>query len=332
MSNHKGLKIAIGVSVIIIGAILYMFSTFLVNKNEVIYFVSKTNSENSTFWHSVERGVKVATDELGIELIFVGPEREVDLAHQIELVEQGIELEPTAIILAASDYTALADISQEVMDQGITFLTVDSDVAIDSSHSFIATDNVEASRLLGKKMAELINEEGLVGIISHLEGTTSSMDREEGFRQGVGAYNQIQLIDEIPYSNNDAEEAYRATEALVHKYPKIKGIFGTNEATLIGIAKAVDTMGLGEQITVVGFDISEAAAGYLERDIIQAIIVQRPFNMGYLSVKEAYKQAKSGKLFAFIDVIEFVDVDVVLVTKDNMFEEENQKFIIPFLE
>ncbi|SHJ65469.1 ribose transport system substrate-binding protein [Dethiosulfatibacter aminovorans DSM 17477] len=296
------------------------------NRNELIYFVSKTSSENSTFWHSVERGVKVAADELGVDLVFAGPERELDFDDQIRFVREGIEARPMAIILAASDYNVLADVSREVYDSGITFLTVDSDVNIEEEHSFVATDNVEAARILGEELAEFMEGEGTVGIISHLEGATSATDREEGFKQGISQYKNMKIVDEIPYSGNDTAIAYEKTKAFLEDYPEVTGLFGTNEATLIGIAKAIEDLGLNDRIMVVGFDISEEAASYLEKDIIKAIIVQRPFNMGYLSVKEAYRQAKGGKGSGFIDV------DVVLVDKDNMFQEENQKFIIPFLE
>lgn len=327
MKNHKGIKIAIGISSIIIIAILYMVMIIGGRGDaEIVYFVSKTSSENSTFWHSVERGVKVATDELGIDLMFVGPERESDLEQQVQLVQEGIDLHPMAIILAASDYTVLSEVAEAVVDRKIPFLTVDSDVAMNHPHSFIATNNIRASEILAEEMAELLGGKGLVGIISHLEGTTSSIDREGGFRQGMAAYENIRLIEEIPYSNNDADLAYDKTLEMVKEYPDIKGIFGTNEATVIGIAKALDDLGLKGQVLVVGFDISDEAASYIEKDIIQSIIIQRPFNMGYLSVMEAYKQAKSGK------EAEFIDVATVLVTKDNMFDEENQKFLIPFLE
>ena len=327
MKNHKALKMAVVIGAVILVTIIYM--VVIIGRNsqsETIYFVSKTSSENSTFWHSVERGVKVATDELGLELVFVGPERESDLEQQVRLVKKGIEMNPMAIILAASDYTLLAGVSEEVIKNKITFLTVDSDVNIAAKHSFIATNNIKASKLLGDEMAQLIEREGLVGIISHLEGTTSSIDRVEGFRQGLAAYDGIELIEEIPYSNNNAELAYNITTDMIEMNPDLKGIFATNEATLIGIAKAVDNLGMKDQISVVGFDISDEAASYLEKDIIQSIVIQRPFNMGYLSVMEAYKQVKYGK------ELEIIDVDIVLVTKDNMFDEENQKFLIPFLE
>lgn len=327
MRQHKGLKYVIGISAVIIVVVLYMIVLIRQNnQSEVIYFISKTSSENSTFWHSVERGVQVASDELGLDLVFVGPEREQDLDDQVALVRQAIDHDPMAIILAASDYTALAEVSEEVMSNHITFLTVDSDVAIEEDHSFIASNNIKASELLAHEMAKMLDETGLVGIISHLEGTTSAIDREAGFRQGIEGYQGIDLIEEIPYSNNDAYVAYNKALKFIEQYPQVEGLFATNEATLIGIARAVDAMKLQDQIHVVGFDISDTAASYLEKDVIQAIVIQRPFNMGYLSVVEAYEQAKHYK------APEVIDVDIVLVTIDNMFDEENQKFLIPFLE
>ena len=327
MKRYSFSHILIGVvGILSLALIVLLVKVNMAKKNEVIYFVSKTSSENSTFWHSVERGVNVAADELGVDLVFLGPERELDFDDQIGFIREGIQAQPMAIILAASDYNVLSEVSQDVMDSGSTFVTVDSDVNIDEEHSFVATDNVEAARILGEELAEYMKWEGTVGIISHLEGTTSARDREEGFKLGISQYENIEIVDKIPYSGNDAEIAYEKTIAFIGDYPEVTGLFATNEATLIGIAKAVEDIGLKDKIAVVGFDISEEAASYIEKNIIKTIIVQRPFNMGYLSVKEAYRQANGGKATGFINV------EVVLVDKDNMFEEENQKFIIPFLE
>jgi len=327
MKKHKGIIRAAMVGCFIVFMIIYMVSGLRSNKSsDIIYFVSKTSSQNSTFWHSVERGVNVAADELGLQVVFVGPKKEIDLVDQIQMVKDGIAEDPMAIILASSDYNVLKDVSQEVIENGITFVTVDSDVNIDSEHSFIATDNIEAARQLGEIMAKEIDGAGRVCIISHLEGTTSAIDRIDGFKEAIEAYENIKLVEEIPYSDNEASIAFEETKAMIEKYPDIVGIFGTNEATLIGIAKAVDELDKKDQITVVGFDISEAAAGYLENNVIHTIVIQRPFNMGYLSVKEAYEQAKSGR------VSQTIDVDIVLVTKENMFDEDIQKFLIPFLE
>ncbi len=327
MMKHRGLMLSLGVGCLIVAALLYMFGIISAGpESEVIYFVSKTSSENSTFWHSVERGVKVAGDELGVDIVFVGPEREINLEDQIAYVREGIERKAMAIVLAASDFNALSEVAEEVIDEGITFIAVDSDVNIDDNHSFVATDNVAAAEYLGEEMARSLNKKGLVAIVSHLEGTTSAIDREAGFRKALSRYDDMKLIDEVPYSKNDSEIAYEKTLSLIESYPDVKGIFGTNEATLIGIARAVDELGKKEAITVVGFDISEEAAGYLEKDVISTIVIQRPFNMGYLGIKEAYEQAKYKKEPTFIDV------PIVPVTKETMFDEEIQKFLIPFLE
>lgn len=325
--SHRYLKTTVIISSIIMFILFYLFSTLLRDdKEQLIYVVSKTKSENSTFWHSVERGVRVATEELGLSLMFDGPEREIDIDDQIALMEKGLELEPTAIILAASDYEALADISQKIVDAGIPLVTLDSDVNISNPHSFIATDNYEASYFLGNKMAETLGKKGTVAIISHLEGTTSSTERMNGFIEAITAYTDIEIVVDIPYSNNDSQIAYQEAIRLLTVNPEIDGIFATNEATLIGVGLAIERLALKDQVTAMGFDISKETAIYLEDDIIKGIVIQRPFNMGYLSVLNAYNQAmKRG-------TTENISVDIMYVTKENMFDEETQRFIIPFLE
>jgi ribose transport system substrate-binding protein len=328
MKSNKFPHILIAIIAMLLILLYNMF--FLMNPedkaNEVIYFVSKTNSENNTFWRSVENGAKVAANELGVDLIFVGPERELDLDTQVEFVEEGIRIKPKAIILAASDYNYLTEVAEKVIDNNITFVTVDSDVGIKEPHSFIATNSIEAAKLLGIKAGRLIDGEGKVAIVSHLKGASSAFNREEGFKQGISSFKYITLIDEIEYSNNDVTTAYEKTKSLIKKYPDLKCMFGTNEATLIGMAKAIKELGVKDQITLVGFDISVEAAGYLEEDVIKAIIAQKPFNMGYLSVKEAIELSKNTKEYHEIDV------DVVLINKENMFDSQNQRLLIPFLE
>lgn len=327
MKNSKMLYVLIGIIILLSVVIINFFNLINFGEDEeLIYFVSKTSSENSTFWHSVERGVGVAADELGVELIFIGPEKESDLDHQVRLVEEGILLHPTAIILASSDFTYLSEVSRKVIKNDIIFITVDSDVDIADKHSFIATNNFKAAKQLGEEMVRLLDGEGLVGIISHLEGTTSSSSRIEGFREGLKASQQIECIDNIEYSNNDASIAYEKTLLLMKTHPDIKGFFGTNEATLIGIAEAIDDLSLKGKVYIVGFDISAIAASYIEKDVIQSIVVQRPFNMGYLSVMEAYRLSTTSGVPANIDV------DIVIINKENLFNEENQKFLIPYLE
>lgn len=290
-----------------------------------IYVVAKTTNETVDFWMSIASGAEVAAKEFDVDVEFVGPLREIDVQDQIDIVRSLIDKKPLAIVLAASDYEALAEVSQEVVKSGITLVTIDSEVNITEKHSFIATNNVQASERLAFEMGSLIKGTGQVAIIAHVEGASTTFEREEGFRKGLSSYDNLSVLDEVWYSNNEVETAYEETKQIVSQYPHLKGIFGTNEGTLIGIAKAIQELGKEKEVVVVGFDFGKDAFQYVESGVIRAVIVQRPFNMGYLGVKEAIEQARTR-----IDTRQ-IDTGAVLINKENMFLPENQKLLVPFV-
>ena len=328
MKNRSSKPLLALISLLML-TLLYFTSSIFIDSDEerVIYFISKTSSENDTFWLSMQRGAEISASENNVKLVFVGPEREVDLDHQVELVKTAIDSNPLAIILAASDYSYLAEISEEAIEENITFVTVDSDVDISSEHSFIATDNVAAASVLADELATMIDYKGTVLLVSHLEGTTSAIDRENGFIDGISKYQDINLVSEIPYSNNYRYIALEKTTEQIENNPEITAIFATNEETLIGAAMALDELNLSSQITLVGFDFSKEAAIFLEEGIIKKIVIQKPFNMGYLSVEEAIRLSDGNK-----KDYQYIDTNVILIDHDNMFDYDNQKLLIPFLE
>ncbi|HEY5562433.1 MAG TPA: substrate-binding domain-containing protein [Clostridiaceae bacterium] len=104
----------------------------------------------------------------------------------------------------------------------------------------------------------------------------------------------------------------------------INGIFGANQQSLEGIAQAVKELGKTNSIKIVGFDSSYTIISDLENGIIDAIVVQRPYNMGYLSVKAAVDAIKGKKLPSNIYT------NFQLITKENIYTPENEKLLFPF--
>ena len=56
------------------------------------------------------------------------------------------------------------------------------------------------------------------------------------------------------------------------------------------------------------------------------MVIQKPFNMGYLAVRAARDAAENRSLPPFIDT------GSVLITAENLYEPENQKLLFPFVE
>ena len=75
---------------------------------------------------------------------------------------------------------------------------------------------------------------------------------------------------------------------------------------------------------MVGFDSSIEEIQYLESGIFEAIVVQKPFNMGYLGVEQAINVLTNR------EVEHDVDSGSEMITQENLYEEENQRLLYPF--
>ncbi len=293
-------------------------------KQQTIYLITKT-AVGIDFWTSVAEGAKVAATELGVQVIVQGPQNETQVEEQIDIIRQAIKKKPAAIAIAATDYERIGEVCQEAVNQGITVVTYDSDALFESDHSYIATNNLLASQRLAHEMGSGLNQSGRVVILSHVKGAFSAYEREEGFKKGLKPFEHLFVEDNIYYSNDDLETAYEQAVGIINTYPDLVAIYGANEVSLQGIAEAVNDLGIKEKIYVSGFDMNTRIAYFIETDVIKAAMAQRPFNMGYLAVKEALEVQKSKEARQ-------VDVSAVLINKENMFLPENQKLIVPFAE
>jgi len=293
-----------------------------VQKQQTIYIITKT-SGGIDFWTSVAEGAKVAAIELGVQVIVEGPRNETEVDEQIAIIEEAIRQKPAAIAVAATDYERVGEICQQAVEEGIVVVTYDSDALFETDHSYIATNNLLASQRLAHELGTSIDGDGRVVILSHVKGSFSAYEREEGFKKGMKAFENLIVEETLYYSNDELQTAYDYAVEIIKTYPDLVAIYGSNEVSLQGIAEAVNDLGVKDEIYVAGFDINTRIAYFIEIDVIKAAMAQRPFNMGYLAVKEALEVQKTRETRQ-------VDVSAVLINKKNMFLPENQKLIVPF--
>ncbi len=327
--NKKSILVILIIVLTVITFIAIMKTVEVINRKEfarpIVYVVVKSVDPDVEFWEVAKSGANVAGIELGVDVVWLGPRAETDVDEQINIVNEVILKKPDAIVLAASDFTRLQDTAEKIMDSNITLVTLDSEVQTSYEHSFVATNNIEAAKEAARKMAEVIGEEGKVAIISHVFGVSTAIDRERGFREEINTYENIQLIDKMFYSDADTKKSYRETLNMLEEFPGIKGIFGTNETTAVGIGRAVKDKGLAGKVKVIGFDSNKELVQLIEEGVIDAVMIQKPFNMGYMGIKKAVEEYQNDKAEK-----KFIDTGSVLITKENLYEKENQKLIFPF--
>lgn len=274
------------------------------------------------FWLTVKAGADGAGAELGADILWQGPAKETEIEKQISIINDMITRGVDGIVMAACDENALVPTIEKAIAAGIKVVTIDSGVKSDAPLSFVATDNVAAAKAAADTLAKLIGGPGKVGLIPFVPGAATSELREQGFKDGVAANPGLELVATL-YCHSDVAKAMDAARDMMTANPDLKGIFAANEAAAIGAAQAIRTAGKQGQVFLVAFDAAEEEVAALKEGVIQALIVQNPYNMGYLGVKTAL-DAIAGKT-----VEKRVDTGVVVVTKDNLDSPEVQKLINP---
>ncbi|CAM4323898.1 substrate-binding domain-containing protein [Paenibacillus tarimensis] len=291
----------------------------------VIWFMPKTTAPGTEFWQVMLQGVHTAAAEVGAEIHVAGTAEEADVEGQIALLEQAVREKPRAVILAATDYNRLVPAASKVREAGITLVTVDSGVSEEQAASLIATDNYAAGRKAGRALGSGLMLGDTAVIISFVRGSTTAIEREAGVRDSMTGISGLRLL-QTRYSDSSVEQAYELTRELLEEEPDLKAIAALNEMTVVGSAKAIEEAGLAGTVRLVGFDSSMDEIAYMERGVLDATVVQRPFNMGYLAVRTAAAAAAGER------VEPVIDTGSVVITRANMYTEENQKLLFPFIE
>lgn len=311
--------LAVVVVLIISTVILYYFVGQPVN----VIVVGKTSDISIQFWQDLHEGFDVAAKEFGVDYKFLAPPTEQDIDTQISLLNYAVSQKPDVIILIAADHTRLKQAAQNVVDNHIGLITLDSDVDIDpGDKTFVSTDNFAAGQTAGREMAHLVGNGKKVAVISHVSTASTAIGRDAGFRNGYGG--GFGSVPPTLYCNTSRDKAFELTYQLLLENPEICGIVGLNEFSTLGACDAIRYLGLSKKVAMVGFDSSLDEVKLLEEGVISSIVIQQPFNMGYLAMKAAYDKARGATLGPAIYT------DHVLITKENMFEKENQKLLFQF--
>lgn len=289
-----------------------------------ITVIIKSTEESFEFWEVLIDGVQEAAMEYKADVRVTGSKSERDVDEQIAIVEQAIRDKPDVIVLAANDIDRLVPVAEKVRRSGIKLIIVDSGINSGAVQSSVATDNVLAGKKAGEAMREHLPGPAKVAIISYVKNAASLMDREKGVRSILEGQPNIELQGTY-YVEGSEEKAYLMAKEILQTQPDVTGIVGLNEPTAVGAGRAIRELALKDRVTLIGFDSSVNEIKLLDEGVMKATVIQRPFQMGYLSVKTAIDAARGDK------VAKVIDTGSLLITKDNMYEEENQKLLFPFV-
>ena len=241
------------------------------------------------FWQAVKAGAEQAATEFNVDITFEGPETEAMVDKQIEMLQTALDKNPAAICLAALDSKAVVPLLEKAKAANIPVIGFDSGVDSDIPVTTAATDNIAAAGVAADKMAELIGDEGEVAVIVHDQTSRTGIDRRDGFvNRMTEAHPNVKIVD-IQYGAGDQLKSTDLAKAIIQANPNLKGFFGANEGSIIGVLNAVKELGMEGKIVVIGYDAGKQQMDAVRSGVEAGAITQNPVGIGYKCVESAVK-------------------------------------------
>jgi ribose transport system substrate-binding protein len=253
------------------------------------------------FWQAVKSGAEKAATELGAEITFEGPATEAEVDKQIEMLQAALDKKPAAICFAALDSKAAIPLLQKAKDANIPVVGFDSGVDSDIPVTTAATDNIAAAGEAAKKMAEIIGDAGEVAIVAHDQTSRTGIDRVKGFTDEITANHPNITIVDTQYGGGDQLKSTDLTKAIIQAHPNLKGVFGANEGSAIGVLNGVKESGSEGKVTVIGYDSGKQQMDAIRAGTEAGAITQDPIGIGYKCVESALKAINGETLPKTID-------------------------------
>jgi ribose transport system substrate-binding protein len=275
------------------------------------------------FWQSVHAGAAAAGRDFHEEILWDGPPNETDYSRQLEIFDSMLNRHVDGVVVAAADRTTLNASLDRAARENIPVVVFDSGVDSSNYVSFVATNNYAAGQMAARKLAQLLNGKGTVGIIGNAPGSASTIDRESGFKDAMAKEFPGVRIAAEQYGMSDAAKGLAVTENILTAHPEVSGLFASAEPSSVGAAQALKSRGLAGKVKLVAFDSSEGLIADLSAGVIDALVAQDPFKIGYEGVK-AVTEKLDGK-----SPEKKIDLSATVITKSDLDKPEIKKLLHP---
>ncbi len=285
-----------------------------------IAFVMKTL--NNPFFIDMQRGATAAAQEHNIELLVQAAEREVDVEKQMQIIENLIQAQVSALCLTPSGSKEIIPAIAKANAAGIPVLIVDT--RLDSAavaeagvhyETFIGSDNFEGGRVAGEFLVARFNGKAKVAVLEGIPGHETSDSRLGGFRAAMNAASNMQIVASQT-ANWERDQGFNVFQNLLQAQPDIEALFACNDMMALGAIEAMAAAGKSGKIAVVGFDAVEDARRAIAEGTMAASVAQSPEEMGRVAVASAVQILRGEKLARVIPV------KISLVKKENSASAE----------
>ncbi|HAN09679.1 MAG TPA: sugar ABC transporter substrate-binding protein [Clostridiales bacterium] len=277
------------------------------NKSYNVALIMKTLT--NPFFVKMEEGARRAEKELGINLIVKTGAKETSIEQQIGIVEELIEQNVDAIVIAPGSSTELVQVLKKAQDAGVKIVNIDNRLDVELSKKvglvnvpFISVKNDEGAYLSAKYISDMIKTPTKVAIIEGMREANNAKQRKKGAEKAFSENKNINVVASET-ANWKIDEAYDVVSSIYKNNSDVKAIFCANDMMALGVIEYLGDNNK-EDVLVAGFDNLDDAREAILDGAMTVTIDQQADVQGYTGVMQAIDliEGKNVSLETFIPV------------------------------
>ncbi|MDP4226079.1 MAG: substrate-binding domain-containing protein [Bacteroidota bacterium] len=227
-----------------------------------------------------------------------------------------IKLSPDAILIAPVFAQKCMQLIDKCNIKGIPYVFIDSNIYASNRLSYIGQNAVQSGLLAGRLMSYSIESQSTILIITIAKNSVSTdhtTKRVKGFKD---FFSSPLMKKKVNILDIDVEEdvdilLYKALVEAFDKNKNIQGIFVTNSKAY-KVARFLEKNHL-DKVHLIGYDLVKDNIFFLEKNIIDFLISQRPEVQGYNAVMTLYNYLILKKE---VKMVNHTPIDII--TKENL--------------
>ena len=285
-----------------------------VDSGDPLRVVLSYHDPSLAFATPIQKGMKNAAEEFGVEAKLIGPTGG-DAAQQVSELQTLIQqqaIDGLAVSSASSD--ALKPVITQAYQAGIPIISFNTDNPDSDQMGFVGQDLKESGLSQAEQLLEELDgtTEGKVVVFSVDTGAGWSFDRFSGFEEGL-ADSGLEIVGPVNVGN-EPSEAYNTVQSTMAGQSDVVAIAGLDCCSTTAAAQWIEGSGNTGEIAMVGFDLLPTTAEFIESGVVNFTISQNPEEQGYQAVKVLYD--------FLVDGVEVsgADTGAEFITKDNLSE------------
>ena len=248
------------------------------------------------FWDTCEAGAKAAEKELGLaDAGYVVDFQRGDFTDkkQIDMLKQYViasDVVAVGISVFNPESRNLATEMRTLQEKGVKVVTIDSDISRenyrDARFAYLGTDNIIGGRELGRAAKAIAPDGAEFAFFVGDLGVANAVERMSGFLEGSGEGGNDNFTELARLSDGgDRPKARKNVEDLLNQQAECDMLVGIWAYNTPQIVKVVEDRGIRGKTKVICFDAAQDAIDGMGAGMVDVMVVQNPFQMGFDGVK-----------------------------------------------